>query len=449
MPDDRVAIAVSGGADSVAMTWLLRELVDLTAMPGSLVGLVHVNHGLRGAESDRDEAFVRALGERLGLPVDVTRLDVASEARRVRRSVEATAREGRDRAIREAMGRLGATRVATAHTADDQAETVLLRLLRGSSTRGAGGIRPRRARLIRPVLDMRRASLRADLVTRGEAWCEDSTNADVSIPRNAIRHELLPVIERLSPGAVPALARFAALCRDDEEALEAAAIEAARKIVLFKGGVVRLERGGMSGMAAAVARRLVRQVLETVGAGAVGARQIDAIRALAAADTSKGHLDVRGASVELTAETLVVGRTTGRGPAEVRRFDRPLSVPGSVDVPEAGVRVVAELATLEVGQPLPNGRGPAAAVQRSVLRGGLHVRSRLPGDRLRPLGAPGRRKVQDVLVDQKVPRQKRDQIAVVVDDAGRIVWVAGCALADECRVTAPESGVVLLKIIDL
>jgi tRNA(Ile)-lysidine synthase len=448
-PGDRVAVAVSGGADSVALAWLLHDLQASAEAAFSLAGVVHVNHCLRGAESDRDEAFVRALSERLGLAVEVARRDVAADARAARRSIEATAREARDAFFTEAAVRLGASSVATAHTADDQAETVLLRLLRGSGARGAGGIRPRRGCLVRPLLDVRRAALRADLIARGEAWCEDSSNAERSIPRNAIRHDLLPAIERLAPGGVTALTRFAALSRDDEAVLEAAAIEAARKIVSFDGAAVRLSRALLVGLAPAVARRVVRGALERVSKAGVAARHIDAIRALAAADTSKGHVDLPGAAVDFTPEEAVLTRAVGRGRRVAGGFDRPLPVPGSVDLPEAGVRLVAEVADTAGSGSWPNGRGPAAAIQGEALQGGLRVRSRRPGDRLRPLGAPGRRKIQDVFVDRKVPQRERDRVPIVVDDTGRIVWVAGYALAEEFRVTRPESGVVLLKIIAL
>ena len=448
-PGDRVAIAVSGGADSVALAWLLHDLQASGEAAFSLAGLVHLNHGLRGAESDRDEAFVRALGERLGLAVDVARRDIAADARVAHRSIEATAHEARDAFFTAAAARLRASSVATAHTADDQAETVLLRLLRGSGARGAGGIHPRRGCLVRPLLDVRRAMLRADLMARGEPWCEDSSNAERSIPRNAIRHDLLPAIERLARGGVTALTRFAALIRDDEAVLEEAAIEAARKIVLFDGVAVRLDRRLLAGLAPAVARRVVRAGLERVSVAGVAARHIDVIRALSAADTVKGHLDVPGTAVDFTPEQVVFTRAAGRRGRAESSFDRPLPVPGSVNVPEAGVRLVAEVADFAGARIWPNGRGPAAAVQGEALGGGLRVRSRRPGDRLRPLGAPGRRKVQDVLVDRKVPRLERDRVPIVVDDTGRIVWVAGYALAEEFRVTRPESGVVLLKIIDL
>jgi tRNA(Ile)-lysidine synthase len=448
-PGDRVAIAVSGGADSVALAWLMHDLQASGEAGFGLAGLVHLNHGLRGAESDRDEAFVCALGERLELAVDVARRDIAADARAAHRSIEATAHEARDAFFTDAAVRLRASSVATAHTADDQAETVLLRLLRGSGARGAGGIRPRRGCLVRPLLDVRRAVLRADLTARGETWCEDSSNAERSIPRNAIRHDLLPAIERLAPGGVTALTRFAALVRDDEAVLEAAAIEAARKIVLFDGGSVRLNRTLLTGLAPAVARRVVRGGLERVSKAGVAARHIDVIRALSAADMVKGHLDLPGAAVDFTPDQAVFTQARGRRKPTEGGFDWPLPVPGSVDVPEARVRLVAEVADLSGARSWPNGRGPAAAVQGEALRGSLRVRSRRPGDRLRPLGAPGRRKIQDVFVDRKVPRHARDRVPIVVDETGRIVWVAGYALAEEFRVTRPESGVVLLKIIDL
>jgi tRNA(Ile)-lysidine synthase len=449
-PGDRVAVAVSGGADSVALAWLLHDVVATGVIDLTLSGLVHVNHGLRGDESDRDEAFVRALAGRLGVPCAVTRVAVAEEARAAHRSLESAARAARDRWFAEALEVLGASTVATAHTADDQAETVLLRLLRGSAARGVGGIRPRRGWLIRPLLDVRRTALRADLLARGESWCEDSSNADRSIPRNAIRHDLLPVLERLAPGGIAALARFAGLARDDERELERRAIELAQKIVLDKRDTVVLDRAAVAALPPALARRVVREALERVHPHLVGARAIDAIRELAGADTTKGRLSLPGVTAEIRPETprelvLVPGARRTPTPA----FDWPLPVPGSVAVPEAGVRVVAERVDAVTLGPWPNGQGPLAAVQESALRHGLRVRGRRPGDRLRPLGAPGRRKVQDVLVDRKVPRHERDRVPIVVDAEGQIVWVAGHALADECRVTAPESGVVLLKIIDL
>src|SRR5689334_1319525 len=170
---DRVALAISGGSDSVALTLLLRAIAQ-GRLNFTIVGLVHLNHGLRGDEAARDEEFCRALAARCGWPIEVGHVDAAAAARAARRSIEATARDLRDELFRTAIATFDATSLATGHTLDDQAETVLLRLLRGTSSRGLTGIRPKRGRLIRPLLDCRRDELRAYLASAGEPFCEDS-----------------------------------------------------------------------------------------------------------------------------------------------------------------------------------------------------------------------------------------------------------------------------------
>ena len=154
----RVAVAVSGGSDSVALARLLHEIA--TAGKISLAGLIHLNHGLRGDESDGDETFCRGLADRIGCPIDAGRIDAAALARARSQSIEAASRAARYEFFEDAARRLGADVVATGHTLDDQAETVLLRLLRGAGSRGLGGVRPRRGRFVRPLLELRRAELR-------------------------------------------------------------------------------------------------------------------------------------------------------------------------------------------------------------------------------------------------------------------------------------------------
>jgi tRNA(Ile)-lysidine synthase len=447
VPADRVAVAISGGPDSVALVWLLRD-VALTA-GFSLAGLIHVNHGLRGAESAGDEAFCRALAARLDLPIEVQHLDTAALARAAGRSIEATARDARYAFFEVAAPRLDATAVATGHTLDDQAETVLLRLLRGAGIRGAAGIRIRRGPYVRPLLECRRTDVRRYLVARGERFREDSSNADRSIPRNRIRHDLVPAIEAIAPGGVRALARFAALAADDDAFLEHTAIEVAPSIVLSDEGRLELDADRLASAPAPLARRVVRRLVEAVSGRPLGAGHTDALVDLARADTLTGHLDLPGLAVErqgrLLAVAVVTGGGAGRRLAETVGFERPLPVPGRVEVPEAGVAITA---TLESGRAAPPGAGSGdeAVVQARAVTLPLVVRSRRAGDRLRPLGAPGRRKLQDVLVDRKVPRAARDRVPIVVDAAGRIVWVAGLVLADRCRVTAPTAGVVVLTL---
>jgi tRNA(Ile)-lysidine synthase len=447
---DRVAVAVSGGSDSVALLWLLHRVS--TDLGFTLAGVVHVNHGLRGEDAAADEAFVQALASRLELPCEVAHVDVAALARARRQSIEVAAREARYAFFDDAAARLAATRVATGHTMDDQAETVLLRLLRGAGSRGVTGIRLRRGRVIRPVLDCRRADLLQYLAAIGEPYREDASNRDRAIARNRVRHELVPVIEQLAPGGVRALARFARLSGDDEAYLERVAIEAASFSVLFSGGGVEVKRGALAGLPPAIARRVVRRAVAGAAPDltlAVG--HLDAVRALAAADKPEGHLDLPGLAVERRGDVLTlaprardqVGHPRGPVPAS---YEYVLTLPGSVDVPEAGVTIAATTVPGTDTARVPSSHPDVAVVQAGSIAAPFAVRSRRPGDRLRPLGAPGRRKLQDVFVDRKVPRRERDRVPIVVDRAGRIVWVAGLTVADECRVTAPEAGMVILEL---
>ncbi len=400
-PADRIAVALSGGADSVALLFLLCEVASLLAC--RIAGVIHVNHGLRGDEAARDEAFCRALAQRLKLPADIGAVDTRAFAHAQHVSIETAARSLREQFLSEAAVRLDATFVATGHTADDQAETVLLRLLRGAGGRGVSGIRARRGIFVRPLIDCRRADIRAFLAERGEPHCEDSSNASTDFARNRVRHELLPVIERIAPGGVPALARFASLAADDERFLEEAAIVAASTIVLINSGGVQVSRGALNALAPAVARRVVRLALERAGASRIGAAHIEAIRALAASKEEEGHLDLAGMAVERRGELVRFGVTPL---SESTRFERALLVPGSVDVPEAGIIVAAEERPSAQGMVLVNDHASDVVVQAAAIRLPLSVRNRRPGDRFRPLGAPGRRKLQDVLIDRKMPREE-------------------------------------------
>jgi tRNA(Ile)-lysidine synthase len=306
--DDRVVAAVSGGSDSVGLAWLLAELAARDRGP-AVVGLLHVNHQLRGAESDADEASCRALADRLALPIAVASIDVGARARDARVSIEVAAREARYEFFDAAMPSLGATLVATGHTMDDQAETVLLRLLRGAGTRGLSGIRARRNNVIRPLIHCRRADVRKLLLSRGETWREDGSNEDVAILRNRIRHELLPVLTGIAPGGVRALARLALLAQDDEAALMHAATEFGPSLVLSNeaDGRVEVDAVMLSLMPPALARRLIRSFAADVAPGRnLASQHLEAVRSLAASDKLVGHLDLPGVLVAKRNGRLVL-----------------------------------------------------------------------------------------------------------------------------------------------
>lgn len=440
---DAVAVALSGGADSVALVALLEELAPRARW--RLAGLLHVQHGLRGAEADADAAFCRALAAQRGLPFEQIDVDVKSEQVRSGSSLESAARRLRYAALEEAARRMGATVVATGHTVDDQAETVLLRLFRGAALRGAGAIRPRRGMFVRPLLDCRRAELREYLRARGLEWREDSSNVDRAIPRNRLRLDVLPAIEAGWPGAVPALARFARTAADDEAWLTRQAAEAAADVIRTAADGVELISEGLRRLPVPLARRVVREAIERAG-GTANAADLDRVLRLAVSGRDGQQLDLRGLGVVRRGDAvrLEPARGTDAGPVPVWQYELP--VPGEVHIRETGVTVRASYQTGPERPGPSHDAGAVAAVQASAVALPLTVRSRRPGDRFTPLGAPGRRRLQDVFVDRKIPRGVRDRIPIVVDAEGRIVWVASVAVAERCRVRWPEAGMVILEI---
>ena len=461
-PGERVLVALSGGADSVALLLILRELERDGAL--AVAGAAHLNHLLRGADADADEAFCADLSARLGVPFMSDRIDVVSLARAGKRSIEDAARTARYGFLERAADTLGADRVAVAHTKDDQAETFLLRLLRGAGARGLAAIHPRAGRVIRPLIDLERGALREYLAAHGEAFREDATNADVSIPRNRVRHELIPLLQtRFSPAVTDVLAREAALARDDEEFLQAEAIKLAGRIVLTGNtpgpADVHLDIDGLVRAPRALASRVVLGALQRqAGSRPIHFDHVERVLALAGA--GGGAISLPGQDAVRTGGTILLRRR----PHAVRRvgpkrrsregggnsFAFSLSIPGEVALDPQHLTVTAErlpgTGAAAERQRKWAARGVEVGVAAGALRLPLAVRSRRPGDRFRPLGAPGDRKLQDFFVDRKVPRAERDTVPLVVDASDRIVWVVGQTVAEDFRVTDPSLGVILLKV---
>ena len=458
-PETRLLAAVSGGSDSVALLYILRELDAAGDL--RLAGLVHFNHQLR-APADDDERFVTRLGETLGLPVHVGRADVAARARRDRRSVEDAARAARYDGFDRARAAAGADVVALGHTRDDQAETFLLRLLRGAGPRGLSGMHPRSGASVRPLLDCRRAELRAWLGEQHIAFVEDETNADVSIPRNRVRAELLPLLEqRFNPGIVDVLADEASMARDAWAWQDRAAAEAVARIApapAATGGEPArvIDVADLQALAPALRRAVLWRVMSALaGPRPIAFGHVEAAIRLTD-QRGDGGIDLPGQRLERIGSRLVlrgrsagaVGRTVG---PETNFFRYPLSIPGEVALPEAGCLVSVEAPgeeALAAARAVSGNAGEASvAVVRSDLCGQrLAVRNRRPGDRFSPVGVGGHKKLQDYFVDRKVARGARETVPIVVDETDRIVWVAGYGIDEAFRVTDPAQAVLILKL---
>ena len=451
-PGARVLAAVSGGADSVALAIALARLAPEHGF--ALAGVAHLHHGLRGLDADADETFVRGLAARLAVPFFGARADVATLAREHGESIEAAARRARYVFLSDAAAQANATAIATGHTADDQAETLVLRLMRGAGLAGLSAIRPVKGIVIRPLLDSRRADVEAFLREAGETWREDASNADRAIARNRVRHEVMPAFKAVAGDAVvDALARTAALVRDDAEELDRQAIEMARSHVLTTDRLkpvptVRLDIAGLQAAGAALGRRIVRSALEQVSGGCFQSLEhVEAVRSLMKED-SASSVQIPGAVARRDGAAIVIVSRADDDADHGERsgFEMPLAVPGRADVAAAGLVMTAETGALSASELAGLGARHDAVAVQGVDAAQLTVRSRRPGDVLRPLGAPGRRKLQDVFVDRKVARRDRDRVPLVVDDRGRIIWVVGHTIADEFRVTAPGASVLLLTV---
>jgi tRNA(Ile)-lysidine synthase len=443
----RVVLAVSGGSDSVALAEVARDLEQA----GDLVvaGIAHFNHQLRPAAAD-DEAFVAAIAARGGWPFLAGRGDVAARAARERVSIETAGRAARYAFFAEARAHFAADVVALGHTRDDQAETFLLRLLRGAGPRGLASMHPRNGWIVRPLLDCRRAELRAYLAARGATFRDDATNADSAIPRNRVREELLPQLAvRFNPAIVDTLAEEAALAREQWSWIA----ESAEAIGATTAGsdevVVDLRR--LEDAHPALRRAVIWRAMEQASGGRpIAARHVSAALRVAGGAPA---LDAPGQRVEREGTRLVLRVRppgTARRTAPANLFSYPLSIPGEVVLAEAGCVLSAELgegaadggAVLCTGSP----RATVAVVRRDLCRGPLGVRNRRPGDRFRPSRLGQHKKLQDYFVDEKIARARRDRVPLVVDAAGRIVWVAGYAVDAGFRLTDPAQGMLILRL---
>ena len=276
---ETLLLGLSGGPDSVA---LLDALALLRGPRGFRLVAAHLDHGLR-AGSDADAAFCQRLCARLEVPLRTGSADVRGRAEREKGGLEQAARRERYAFLRRLAAEEQAAAIAVAHTRDDQAETLLLRLLRGAGSTGLGGMRPRRGLLLRPLLGVSREAVLAHLRDRTLPWLEDPSNADPAHRRNRVRHELLPYLEsRFNPRARAALARAAALLADEAEHVRAEADALLRRIARVDAGTLVLRRSGLAQAPAAVARAAIRQALRRAGGLArVGAIHVERVRRLA------------------------------------------------------------------------------------------------------------------------------------------------------------------------
>jgi len=431
----RVLVAVSGGADSVALLHLLH---DAAATRKLELRAAHLDHALR-PDSPADAAHVRDLCQRLTVPLTVARIDIAALARSGKGGVEETAREARRAFLRETAQTQGCGWIALAHQRDDQAETFLLRLLRGAGTTGLAGMRPVDPPFVRPLLPFVRAELVEWLAGEGVAWREDASNQNVAFARNRVRHELLPLLESYNPAIRRRLSELCRRLADDEEDWTARSRAELMRTAELAEGECRLPCAVLTTASPAMAGRLVRAALMSVRGDLrrLDAGHVEAILALAAGPRPQGELHLPGAWVGRRYGVLWLRKAPPGGILQAV-FD--IAGPGSYPLTEGRVLGVS----LADG---PRGEKPDAVefCARQVTFP-LQVRAPQPGDRLHPAGMTGTKKLQDLFVDLKMPVETRAAAALVFG-GGELLWVAGIRRCEGLR-PVPMSPVLRLELVD-
>jgi tRNA(Ile)-lysidine synthase len=474
-PGARVGLGVSGGADSVAM---LRIFAELRAHLGITISVLHFHHQLRGAEADEDERFVKTLAEKFHLEFESGRADVAETANRRSWNLEDAARRLRYQFFSSVAGARGLDRIAVAHTANDQAETVLSHLLRGTGLTGLSGIYPVAGPIIRPLLELGREELREFLSELRQPWREDATNQDTSRTRARIRHQLIPLLVRdFNANAVTRLSRLARHAREDEvfwrslederfeqlatrEASGAISVSAKDILSPLQFLIPRQSNVGAEPAPAASTMALTRRLVRRIFAELRGSREqlttrhVDAVVDLATKRQSGAKIDLPGVCVErifdrLCFTNVLAAKNTEQdgeknGPAH--DFAYTVSRPGRLKCASIVVTEIHRRFNLKmVDWPPPESdtvldRG---AFDFDRVQWPLVLRNWRPGDSYRPHGSRRVRKLKRMLLESRVPRNARGSWPVLTS-AGGVIWASGYPVAEEFAASpATQVGLVI------
>jgi len=424
-PGDRVGVAASGGADSTA---LLFTLLDLAATLDIAVSLVHFNHQLRGEDSDADQRFVEALARRFELRCLTASADLSALAKSRGSNLEELGRESRYRWFGELVRERKLDKIAVGHTRDDQAETVLFHLLRGSGTAGLAGVRAKlEGGVIRPLIDVGREQARAYLRSRGEDWREDASNQDLAFSRNRIRAELLPALTRdWNPNIVETLARTAEIAADEEDYWT--------REIEERGSELRLEDGALTFNASwlrqehpALARRLLREAARRLRGNlrGLGAGHINSVLELARRDAGDGQAELPGLVAERSFDQVRLAAPDKS--REVAGTSQAVLKPGIFPAPVGRGRIRVDV-TGEADPSAGYNNGVRGLLDWEKTPRPLELRSWRSGDRLRPRGFRRSQKLAKLFQEARVASWDRPGwpvIAVAQEGEQTLVWARG------------------------
>ena len=445
-----VVVGVSGGPDSVCLLHVLHSLsedldIKLTA--------VHVNHMLRGEEALADELYTAELCEKLGISMFTVKANVRAIAEKSGMSVEEAGREVRYREFRRRAEAVGASRIAVAHNRNDQAETVMMHIIRGTGTTGLSGMEYRRGNVIRPLLGTSRNEIERYCVEAGLHFRTDSTNLKCEFSRNRIRLELFPYIEeKFGADIVESLCRLSDHAAQDDGFLRRCAATAYEKCRTQKEtGRVCLNLEQLGTLDPAILARVFRQAV-TDAAGScsgVGDVHYTALAELAKKGNTGMRAELPGglkAEVSYGIIKIYTGHTTYAGRAETISFGKNIAVPGTTEIPELGASVKSFVYNAgEVDKSIRMGYNSFVQIfDYDGLSGGIHIRNRREGDIFKPVGSTGTKKLKKYFIDKKIPREMRGRIPLVCI-GGEVIWIIGHKISDKFKVTENTKSILKLE----
>ncbi|MCJ7655057.1 MAG: tRNA lysidine(34) synthetase TilS [Dehalococcoidia bacterium] len=445
---DRLVVAVSGGGDSVC---LLHILVRWQKELGVELHVAHLNHQLRGAESDSDASYVSNLARSLDVSATIERRDVAIYHDQKGGSLEEAARDVRYSFLAEIAGGIGTSKVVVGHTRDDHIETIVMHLLRGAGTTGLCGLQPRsvlpygensgQLEIVRPLLELTRQETLDYCQLYNLAPRSDSSNASPSFLRNRVRLELLPVLRSYNPSIDKALLRLANIAIDDIFFIEKKASSLWKELAREEGDVIYLDMSKMVTLPRAMQRQIFRRAVKQLRGNLkdVEADHIEAMMDFLSKPAGKKLCLPDGLTLSTEYGRLVLASAQASiCPLPPLKGISKINIPGETDLP--GWQVRADIIQEVVG----NDNGLAASFDLDKVGTELVVRRRRPGDRFQPLGMSQTKKLQDFMVDSRIPRSWRDRVPLICSPE-QILWVVGWRIDDRAKVTENTKDVLRLQ----
>jgi tRNA(Ile)-lysidine synthase len=439
-PGDKVLVAVSGGADSLALLYLLEEF---SKEIGYELFVAHLNHLTRGKESDEDASFVEKEANKLSIPVFIDRIDV--ERSGLKSSFQESARILRYQFLENILTSIKGNKIALGHTADDRIETVLMNMLRGMGLRGLAGIPEASGHVVRPILSCTRSEIEDFLDRQNLIYRIDSSNNETKYLRNKIRHKVIPFLKTFNPNISGNLLGLAEIARGEEQWISEKTRELYSQLVTSENGNLCFEITEFRNQPLAMKRRLIRESLYRLNGSLRGITALHVKQVLNLFSRARVGCWLKlpgNVRVVCGYDTVCFSLFDDSLSTQIDKKTQSLEIPGVTSLPKIGIKFQARL----VKPPLPKHvDNKQAYLDFEKTGANIHIRVFQPGDSFVPLGMSGHKKVKSYFIDQKVPREERSLIPILTNSRDDIIWVYGERISDSFRVAENTKKVLFIE----